>query len=217
MTAEQLNIAFKHSLPIMYKKPNFPIIRFKKIHYIEYSRQKRGNIHVNVCVFDNQSPCSQAVVELRYIEPCINDYPDDDGVTYSFNTDEPDYADTPPLVIDDEIKDIFTKRLPVEVRVRGDKLSAETHMRLHGYVMRTDRKLKLKFPEIKRLKIYYDHFCFVVGFSFVLSFCRSHRCKIMGFGVHPPRQHRLLCNRVCIAVAIRSAYIQTICLPIPTG
>lgn len=36
-------------------------------------------------------------------------------------------------------------------------------------------------------KTHGDHFCFVVGFSFVLSFCGSHRCKIMGFGVRPDK------------------------------
>lgn len=156
MTVEQLNIAFQHRLPIVLKKPNAPIIRYKEILYIEYSRQRKGNIHVNACLVDEVAPSSFTVAELRYIEPCLNDTPDDDGETYSFNTSEPDYENTRPLHIDERIKKIFTERRPVVATIKANRIPTETQQKLLGCVMNVDRELTLKFPEIKRLKIFLD-------------------------------------------------------------
>lgn len=156
MTVEQLNIAFQHRLPIMYRKPNMPIIRYKEILYIEYERQRKGNIQVNACLVDDVAPSSLTVARLKYIEPCLNDIPDADGETYSLNTNEPDYENTRPLHIDDRIKNIFTEQRPVEVKVKANQIPIEIQETLIGCVMNIDRELTLKFPEIKRLKIYLD-------------------------------------------------------------
>lgn len=158
MTVEQLNIAFRHRLPVMMCKPNLERIRYKEIFYIEYARTRYGNIRVNACLVDAVSPRSLTTVELKYIEPCLSDTPDDDdGETYHYNTDEPDYQSTAPLEIDEDIKRIFKQRRPVEVIVNAKLLPTETQQNLLGCVINADKDLTLKFAEVKRLKIYLDH------------------------------------------------------------
>lgn len=155
MTVEQLSIAFIHRLPVMLAMPNKPRLKYKEILYIEYSRQKAGNKRVNAGLVDVQSPRSITVARLKYIEPCLNEYADDDGETYSFNTDCEDYANTEPLIINSEYKEAFDNISPVEVTIEAKKLSNEVQQRLIGCVM-NGKTLKLKFPYIQRLKIYLD-------------------------------------------------------------
>lgn len=155
MTVQQLSIAFIHRLPVILAMPNKPRVKYKEILFIEYSRQKAGNKRVNAGLIDDKSPRSITIARLKYLEPCLNDYSDDGGETYSFNTDCEDYANTQPLIINSEYKEAFDNISPVEVTIEAKKLSNEVQQRLIGCVM-NGKTLKLKFPYIQRLKIYLD-------------------------------------------------------------
>ncbi len=155
MTVQELSIAFIHRLPVMLAMPNKPRVRYREILYIEYSRQKAGNKRVNAALLDDKAPSSITVARLKYLEPCLNDYSEDNGDTYTYNTAEEDYKNTQPLIINTEYKEAFDKLLPVEIKVEARKLSAEVQQRLIGCVM-NDKTLKLKFPHIQRLKIFLD-------------------------------------------------------------
>lgn len=156
MTVEQLTIAFIHRLPIILAMPNKPRVRYREILYLEYSRQKAGNKRVNAGLMDDKAPSSITVARLKYLEPCLNDYSEDNGDTYTYNTAAEDYQNTQPLIINTEYKAAFDKLLPVEVKIKARKLCQEVQQRIIGCVM-NDKTLKLKFPYIQRLKIYLDH------------------------------------------------------------
>jgi hypothetical protein len=136
--------------------PNKPRVRYREILYLEYSRQKAGNKRVNAGLIDDKTPSSITVARLKYLEPCLNDYSEDNGDTYTYNTAAEDYQNTQPLIINTEYKEAFDKLLPVEVKIKARKLSPEVQQRIIGCVM-NDKTLKLKFPYIQRLKIYLDH------------------------------------------------------------
>lgn len=156
MTVKELSIAFVYKLPIVLAMPNKPIIKYREILYIEYSRTKKGSARVNAALIDAKTKNSFTVARLKYIERCPNDFPDDsDGTEYSFNTDDEDYENTPPISIDKDIKEAFERILPVVVSVKANKLSVEVQKRLIGSVI-GNKELKLKFPYIQRLKIYLD-------------------------------------------------------------
>lgn len=160
MTVEQLSIAFINRLPIVLAMPNKPRLKYSEILFIEYSRQKAGNKRVNAGLLDERSldklsPSSTVVARLKYIEPCLNDYSDNDGETYSFNTDSEDYANIKPLKIDPKYKAAFDKIKPVKVTIEANKLNSEMQRRLIGCVA-NDKILILRFRYIKRLRIYLD-------------------------------------------------------------
>ncbi len=155
MTVQELSIAFIHRLPVMLAMPNKPRVRYREILYLEYSRQKDGHKRVNAGLIDDKASSSITVARLKYLEPCLNDYSEDNGDTYTYNTAEEDYQNTRPLIINTEYKEAFDKLLPVEIKVEARKLSAEVQQRLIGCVM-NDKTLTLKFPYIQRLKIYLD-------------------------------------------------------------
>lgn len=156
MTVKQLSIAFIHRLPVILAMPNKPRVKYKEILFIEYSRQKAGNKRVNAGLFDDKSPRSITIARLKYLEPCLNDYSDDGGDTYSYNTSEEDYVNTQPIEINTRIKDAFNNLSPVEIKVPANKIDPEIQKKLIGCVM-NDRELNLRFLYIKRVKIYLDH------------------------------------------------------------
>ena len=156
MTVQELTIAFVHRLPVILAMPNKPRLKYKEIMYIEYSRQKAGNKRVNAGLIDNKSPRSITVARIKYLEPCLNDYSDDDGDTFSLNVNEPDYSSTEPIKIDTKYKEAFDNLLPVEITVEAKKLHPEVQQRLIGCVV-NGKTLNLKFQYIQRLKIYLDH------------------------------------------------------------